>query len=70
VITALRGERRIGFTLTVKNALTGWAYNREPFRSTTWTSVMNPLDYWKAVAKDSNASVLGVIFFLSRESSS
>jgi hypothetical protein len=41
--------------------LTAWAYNREPFRSTTWTSAMNPLDYWKAVAKDSNASVLGVI---------
>jgi hypothetical protein len=41
--------------------LTAWAYNREPFRSTTWTSAMNPLNYWKAVAKDSNASVLGVI---------
>ncbi|KAJ7762838.1 hypothetical protein DFH07DRAFT_771050 [Mycena maculata] len=34
--------------------LMAWAYNREPFQSTVWTSKMNTLDSWKAVSKDSN----------------
>ncbi|KAJ7794610.1 hypothetical protein B0H14DRAFT_2621746 [Mycena olivaceomarginata] len=45
----------------VGTQLTAWEYNREPFRSMTWTSALNPLDYWKPLARDSNVKILGAL---------
>jgi len=40
--------------------VTSWAYNLEPFRGHPWTVKTKPLDYWKALANDSNAKQLAV----------
>ncbi|KAJ7788700.1 hypothetical protein B0H14DRAFT_2627992 [Mycena olivaceomarginata] len=42
--------------------LTAWASNREPFRSMTWTSALNPLDYWKTAARLKRENTRGIFY--------
>jgi hypothetical protein len=37
-----------------------YTYNKEPFRSHSWTREMKPLEWWMHLSRDSNAHLLAV----------